>query len=49
MLKELRWSRYTDNFLILHRPDAADFSVEKWTAQVQQSFVKMTDMEITIE
>ena len=49
MLKDLRWLRYRDNFLILHRPDSAGFSVDKWTTQVQERFAKMADMEITIE
>ena len=49
MLKDLLWLRYRDNFLILHKPDSAGFSVDKWTERVQESFAKMTDMEITIE
>ena len=44
MLKDLLWLRYRDNFLILHRPDSAGFSVDKWTAQVQESFAKMTEV-----
>ena len=41
--------RYRDNFLILHKPDSASFSVDTWTTQVQEIFAKMTDMEITIK
>ena len=49
MLKDLRWLRYRDNFFILHRPDSACFSVDKWTTQIQEGFAKMTDMETTID